>query len=516
LILVIQGMSINIDPVKLNAKGCVGRGGSQKALKAVFDSSHSATVTEKLKLTEKCDPQLSQIDDTALIDNIADIPDVDLPIETEVDICSQLLEHVQNETLSPEPITETLTHITESAADRDTIAESVMQATATIDMPQMQRKGKAATLSYTGSETFFEEQKGPLASEIGNGDGKIAGTGDFFAEISYAKDPAGGYLFRIAFLPRQDRSFKHISQNLFFLLDRSHSIANKRFHASKKAILHALELLRPSDTFNILVFDSKVRRMAPDAVPFCAQSLERAKDFLKSQRPGGLMTGTDIYASLDIIVPKAVADTEVNTAILLSDGDTKLKKSEQRRTVGQWSKQNGGKVSLFSMASGGGNNLPLLDLLSQNNKGFLAYCRNRRDIDATIYQMVNEIKNPIGKDLVVTAVPTQGACDLTLYPRQHRLADLYQDKPYVLYGRTNQLCDVFLFLQGKFYDRWFDIKEMISFDNAEPVEIASLQQSFDLHIAYDSYDHFIADGQELHLQEAGHILAPYKIPPAFR
>lgn len=519
-IFVIQGMPINSKGA-LTPKGALGRHGISDhphASKSHFsDWKKTATACEALRNEEQDQAFVTVIEDMAIVQTIPDLPDLSLPSDSTAKLDSDLLTEVQNLSTLPKPANKTLDTIRQVAGHEKALSDKVMNDTALVEgvtLPKVHRLNKEGVRSIVGDETFFEEHSS--GGSFGGQGGKIVGSGDFLATIAYAPDPKGGYLFKITFVPRPGASFKHISQNVFFLLDRSFSIASRRFNASKAAILHALELLRPGDNFNILVFDDKIRRMAPEVVPFCSQTVQAAKKFLDQQRPGGLSAGTDLYSSLDAIVPKAVCETEVNTAILLSDGDTKLKKAEQRQTVGLWSKMNAGKVSLFSMAAGRGNNLSLLDLLSRNNRGFLSYSSSRRGLDETLYDMMMKIHNPIGKDLVITAVASDEKSVLTLYPRQHRLPDLYENSPYIVYGHADTLDGFYLFVQGKFYDRWFDIEQWIAFDQAELVDSSEFAQSYALQTAYDDYDHFIVDGKESHLQAASNILAPYKIPVAFR
>lgn len=345
---------------------------------------------------------------------------------------------------------------------------------------------------------------------------KIAGTGDFIVETSYAPAMEGGYFFEIRLIPKPCCKFKRISQNLVFLLDRSYSISTKRFQASKKAIVQALESLHPGDSFNVLVFDTKVRRLSEAYLPWCEKSLAQAKEFLEGQRSGTIFAATDLYSSLDTIVPKVVADTEVNVAILLSDGDTFLDRQGQRSTIADWTIKNEGKVSLFCVATGKGNNLSLLDILSSNNKGILAYCKDNKETTKTLEDLIHKIHNPIGKDLVMTIIPKDPDAHITVFPRRHRLPHLYQEMPYVIVGHTDKLSDFCLFLQGKFYDHWFDIKEDISLSKATPAEAQPLAMKVSLQKAYDHYDTFLLHGEEKELGQARALLTPYNVPVAFQ
>ena len=171
----------------------------------------------------------------------------------------------------------------------------------------------------------------------------------------------------------------------------------------------------------------------PLNLPWNRENFLSAYEFLKQQKHGGIFATTDLYTSLGDIVPDAVADFEVNTTILLSDGDTFLSRESQRKSIGKSTKKNGGKVSLLCMAAGPQNNLPLLDLLSSFNKGYLCYASDLNEMDNAFERLMLSIQNPIGKDMVATAIASPDT-QVVLYPRSSRMPDLYKQTPYVIYG----------------------------------------------------------------------------------
>lgn len=344
----------------------------------------------------------------------------------------------------------------------------------------------------------------------------IASSDDFSVDIAYTPRTDGeGFVFKIAFIPHPERNFRRIKQNLFFLIDRSHSIDVSRYELSKKAVLEALSQLNLGDTFNILVFDDSVQKLSHENLAVSQESIEKARRFLAKQEHGGFFASTDIYASLGKIVPAVVADTEVNTAVLLSDGDTYLGRDKQRRTIAEWTRKNAGKVALFSVASGRGNNLALLELLSFFNKGQLVYAPAYEDLRLVLMQLIDAISTPIGKDIIATAVPSHEKMQVDIYPYSSELPNLYEEQAYVLYGSVDQLDDFYIFLQGKYYDNWLDIKQKIQLSKAKRVG-KELEKAWTVRRAYDHYFRFLHDGQREHLSMAKRLLEPLKIKMAFR
>jgi hypothetical protein len=357
----------------------------------------------------------------------------------------------------------------------------------------------------------------PLANiEIGSHPfddfGTLASSEHFDIEIEYApKQSRPGYVFKITLLPHGDVHFKRIRQNFFFLLDRSNSIPRARYALNKRAVSEALTFLMPGDRFNILVFDDRVIRFQPREVEWSEYTVAEARNFLETQAHGGFFAATELYASLGKIIPHNVAENEINTAILLSDGDTYLSQEKQRLTIGRWTEQNKGKVSLFTLASGTGNNLPLLELLSGFNKGALIYAQDHEDIFSRMAFLMRTLQHPIGKKIVATAIPEDQSMVVLLQPKQARIPDLYQHRPFVLYGTTNKLSDFILFIQGRYYDHLFDIKKRVSFSKAK-LGSYSLERGWTQLLVQEFYEKYFQEGNFTHLEAAKQLLLPLNLP----
>lgn len=366
------------------------------------------------------------------------------------------------------------------------------------------------------TEDFMEKAPEFFDEQGERGVASIASSEDFLLDVTCAPKKGGkGYVFKLSFLPREGVVFKRIKQNVFFLIDRSHSIDKVRYDLSRKAVEKSLLRLNSGDTFNILVFDDNVVRLSESNLFWTRENFLLAQKFLSEQEHGGFFASTDIYASLGKIIPDVVADNEVNTAILLSDGDTYLRRNQQRRTIGEWTRKNQGKVALFSVASGRRNNLALLELLSFFNKGKLVYASSYRHLDEAMLKLTDVISSPIGKDIVVTAIPSNDSMHVNVYPYSSRFPDLYEKEPYAVYGDVDCLEDFYVFLQGKYYDKWLDIKQKVSFKDAVREE-GVIERDWAIHRAYDYYHLFLNDGNYSHLGRAKKILDPFDIRIAFQ
>ncbi len=334
----------------------------------------------------------------------------------------------------------------------------------------------------------------------------------FDIEVEYApKRNRPGYVFKATFHPHSDVAFESIQQNVFFVIDRSNSIPRARYTLNKKAVADALTHLEGVDTFNILIFDDHVVQLAPHPLSFSEENIDKARVFLEKQGHRGHFAATELYASLGKIIPHDVNNHEVNTAILLTDGDSYLSREKQRQLIADWTARNKGKVSLYTIASGAGNNLPLLDLVSAFNQGRLIYSQDHNELNAMIRNLLATAHSPIGKEMVATPITADKQTAVLLQPKAIPLPDLYKDRPFVVYGSINYLSDIVLFLQGKHYDKRFDIKKTISFEHAK-IGSFSLERKWTQLLAQEHYANYLGDGNKEHLESVKRLLRPMNIP----
>lgn len=370
-------------------------------------------------------------------------------------------------------------------------------------------------------DPFEMEEAGILgeieSDEFADFNGNIASTEDFDIDLEYTPQRnKEGYLFKVSLYPKEEANFQKIKHNITFLLDRSSSIKKNRFEISKQAIMNALTLLSPGDTFNIIVFDKKTISLSNESLFYNARNLMRAREFLKKQQSGGILATTELYKSLKSIIPKRVAPNEVNTAILLSDGDTYLLPKKQRILIQEWIKENKGKISLYCIAMKDNDNVALLDVLSTFNQGSVCTANDVQEIPKTTRALIQEIKKPIGKDIILTAIPREERNKIEIGLTYAKTPNLYADKKYTFYGSINSLEDFYLFFQGKCYNKRINIRQYVNFKKGKLVRDPSIAKMWAREEANALYEKYLSFGREDDLEKAKKILSAYKLPIAFR
>jgi len=331
---------------------------------------------------------------------------------------------------------------------------------------------------------------------------------DFDLEVHLTpkgEDAGGGYLFSLALKPNFDLSAHTLKQNFYFLIDRSNSIEKHRFAVFKRAVLKAMASMQEGDKFNLYIFDKKIVRLSDKNLSYNLKTLQKAEDFLEKQEHGGLFASADIFTNLKKILPDIQNDGEVHTAILLTDGNTLLNTPKQHKFLSEWIEKNNGKVDLYTAAAAQKNNLLMLDMLSTLSGGKLIYSDTNTSFPRKLAKLILTLREPVAKELILAAIPSDSSAQLELYPATRHLPSLYSHQPYTLYGSINEPTSFDIVLQGRHGDHWIAIKKNVSFVEAEKGD-RFMQKKCAARQVTMCYDKFINEGKAKHLQDAKEIL----------
>jgi hypothetical protein len=329
---------------------------------------------------------------------------------------------------------------------------------------------------------------------------------DFDVNVHLMPEKEGsGYVFTLVLTPRPDTNAERITQNFYFLIDRSHSVDKNRFTTFKKGVLKALPFIQEGDTFNICIFDNKVALLSEKNLPMTPKSLQMAADFLEKEAHGGRFASGDLYTYLDKIVPTSVTPDHINTAILLSNGKTSLTPKKQQKAIQNWINKNEGKVALYSAAIGQDNNLVLLDLLSTCNGGELLYSDTHSGFSRKLAKLILTLKDPIAKEITLFGLPADPDAKITFYPVSSYLPALYQSKPYVIQGTIDQITDFTLLFEAVNGEQKLQIAKKISFEKATKAS-AVLAKKWENRRASLCYEQFLDTGKEEELLKAKELL----------
>lgn len=389
--------------------------------------------------------------------------------------------------------------------DRNDLSRQLQQTLGWLRVDRARQEPKLA-LGGAAAPEFYWESTAANPAQSGQ---ELANSENFSVDIKFYRRFAGrGYLFEARFRPKPEVGFQKLAQSYLFLIDRSNSISPARFAAFKKSVAEALKLLTSDDRFNIAFFDRRLTRFALESTPCTPDNLAAAQSFLDGEKSGGFFASTDLYTSLDRILPLKKADEEITSAIILTDGDTHLSRERQRRTIAEWSRKNGGNLSLFAVACGRGNNLALMELLSFFNKGRLSYCSSEAELPELVKNLLLSLHYPIGRDMQATIASSLAPSAPEILPSSGQFPNLQRAGTFSIVGVCEEPGDFYLYLQGRHRDAWLDIKQRV--DSIAASEIgepsAELERRYLVLKAFEHYSTYLQTAQNSELRAAKQLL----------
>jgi Ca-activated chloride channel family protein len=202
-------------------------------------------------------------------------------------------------------------------------------------------------------------------------------------------------------------------RTLILLFDNSLSMQWDKLERSFAACEAAMRRLRPSDSFNLLLFNSEVNSFAPQPVPATTANVEKSLAFIRNSRIHG---GTDLQGALAAALAQ-IAPSEPYL-MLISDGGA-TEGTVHTGKLGawyttEWSKHPAaGRAHTLVFGVGDDANLPLLRLLAANN-GYFEWVQSTEPIDFKLHAFLDKIGQEPVKNLSLAVTPAAGV-DL-VYP----------------------------------------------------------------------------------------------------
>jgi Ca-activated chloride channel family protein len=244
-------------------------------------------------------------------------------------------------------------------------------------------------------------------------------------------DPEGrGYFTLMMYPPAELKGLERQPMEMIFVLDCSGSMSGEPMRQSKDAMRHALEQLRPSDTFQIIRFSNHASAFGPDPVPATPRNIRRAIEYVDGlSGTGGTMMIEGIKAALDF--PHDPQRYRVVT--FLTDGYIGNEKEILREMD-----QRIGDARVFSFGVGSSTNRYLLERMAKVGRGTAAYLLPGNDGDEIMDLYFQRISRPAMTDVEIS----WGAADVAqVYP--NRTPDLLVGRPVILTGRySGDLSDI--------------------------------------------------------------------------
>ena len=243
------------------------------------------------------------------------------------------------------------------------------------------------------------------------------------AHVEEATDQtADGYFTLMLYPPDSLRQLQRQPMEMVFVIDCSGSMAGQPITQAKAAVIRALDLMQPSDTFQVIRFSDQASRFGDRPVPATPDRIADAKRFVNNlQADGGTMMDRGLRAALTF----PHDDERFRVVTFLTDGFI-----GDDRDMLRIVEENIGPSRIFSFGVGSSPNTYLMQRMAGVGRGAAAYVGLDDDAAAIMQTYFDRISHPAMTDL---DIDWGDAAVSDVYPRQ--LPDLFVGRPVIVTGR---------------------------------------------------------------------------------
>jgi von Willebrand factor type A domain len=229
-----------------------------------------------------------------------------------------------------------------------------------------------------------------------------------------------------------------LPKDILLVQDCSASMTEQRLYFCRDGWTNSLSMIRPGDRFNVVRFRDRVERCFPDWVAPEPETLAKAADFVGEMKSLG---ETDVYGSFSELLGEKRARGRPLIALVVSDGHPTVGETDSSNIIEEFSRLNGGGMSIFAMGTTRDANSYLLDLLGYRNRGDAFVVNGGRwEIPAAIEGRMRGISRPVLTDVKVAFA---AACRCDAFPEL--TGNLFLDRSLVIFCRYPKSLDQLVF-----------------------------------------------------------------------
>jgi Ca-activated chloride channel family protein len=202
------------------------------------------------------------------------------------------------------------------------------------------------------------------------------------------------------------------AKTVIALFDNSLSMQWEKLDRNFQALERVLHALKPTDRFNLLLFNTALNSFAPAPVAAAPEQIEKALAMVRASRLRG---GTDLQKALDAGLAQAGPDTYL---VLLSDGES-TRGIIQNGKLAVWydakwmQKPANQRPHTYVYAVGDDANMPLLRMLARHD-GLTEWVRSTEPADFKLNAFLAKIGRQPAEGLTLAVAPSSSAA--MVYP----------------------------------------------------------------------------------------------------
>ena len=222
--------------------------------------------------------------------------------------------------------------------------------------------------------------------------------------------------------PKQINAQQIVPREYIFIVDVSGSMGGFPLDTSKTLLRNMVGNLRPTDTFNVMLFSGSNTVLAPHSLPANAENIELAIATINQQSGGG---STELLPALKQALSMEKTDTRSRNFVVITDGYVTVEKE-----AFDLIRNNLNKANVFSFGIGSDVNRFLMDGIAHAGEGEAFIVTNDTEAKVAATQFKQYVENPVWTHL---SLDIKGLDAYDVQPP--KLRDLYADRPIVVMGK---------------------------------------------------------------------------------
>lgn len=254
----------------------------------------------------------------------------------------------------------------------------------------------------------------------------------------YQGDPGSGENFFLAMVepPKQIAAQSISPREYIFVVDISGSMHGFPLDTSKALLRELIGSLRPSDSFNVLLFAGSNRFLSPKSVPASRANIEQAIATIVQMGGGG---STELIPALKRVYAEPKAADVSRTIVVVTDGYVTVE-----REAFELVRRNLSQANLFSFGIGSSVNRHLMEGLARAGMGEPFIITKAAEAPAEAARFRKMIESPV---LTSVKARFEGMDVYDVEPAQ--LPDVLGERPVVVFGKWRGQAGGQLVIEGQ-------------------------------------------------------------------
>lgn len=261
--------------------------------------------------------------------------------------------------------------------------------------------------------------------------------------------------------PEKVQAAEILPREYIFVLDVSGSMHGFPLDTAKTLIRDLIGNLRPTDTFNLVLFAGGSQVMDPSSIPATSENITKAIRLIDSQQGGG---GTELAAALNKALSLPREKGKARTAVIITDGFISAER-ESFKLISE----NLDTTNVFSFGIGSSINRYLVDGIAQAGQGESFVVTKPEEAKEASDRFRKYVASPL-----LTGVHVKFKEFEAYNVEPATIPDLFAQRPLVLYGKWRGKPIGEIELTGKTaagkYTRTFYVKETKPLSDHAPLK----------------------------------------------